>query len=347
MDRTRRRALVAMGGTAAGGGAALLGAGDAAAHAANPGAASRAGAGTGGSAARGRGRIAGASLRGPYLDLLTPAGNVGAIARLQGHLDLKSDRHTWYDGVVSAVVPGRQVQNLFGFRGMATSRLVPLEGEPGFRLLNREFGVYYDLATRAVLDRWHNPMLDETVDVVHLANDPVNHVIREWVSPPPVDRAAAAIKLERKPLQYDWRVQDDRLLMIRNVHLFYPNALDPQVWVRESSGPMVQASEYTSWNCALDDMQDASLPAVDGIGNWTRVTPWLPWMLMGQAPGLCVYECWIAKVTRYEQVPADIREVAEQRFPLYLKSPEKFVAGSGSSLENYARTQKPVPPKAR
>ena len=32
MDRTRRRALVAMGGTAAGAGAALLGAGDAAAQ---------------------------------------------------------------------------------------------------------------------------------------------------------------------------------------------------------------------------------------------------------------------------------------------------------------------------
>ena len=229
---------------------------------------------------------------------------------------------------------------------MAASRLVPLEGEPGYRLLNREFGAYYDLATRQTLDTWRNPLSDETVKVVHLTNDPVNHLIREWLSPPPVERAAAAMKLERRPLQYAWRVQDDRLLMSRHVHLFYPNALDPKVWVRESSGPMVQASEYTSWNLSLEDMQDAALTSVDAIGNWTRVTPWLPWMLLGTAPGHCLYETFIAKETRYEQLPADIRNDAEKRFPLFLKSPEKFVEGSGSSLENYARMNKPAPPRA-
>ena len=290
-------------------------------------------------------RIADAGLRGPAIDLMTPQGNVRAAAKLQGNLDMKSDKYTWYDGVVSAVVPGRQVVNLFGFRGMASSRLVPLETEPGYRLLNREFGAYYDLATRQTLDTWRNPLADETVKVVHLTNDPVNHVIREWLSPPPVDRAAAAMKIEKRPLQYAWRVHDDRLLMSRNVHLFYPNALDPKVWVRESSGPMVQASEYTSWNMSLDDMQDAALTSLDAIGNWTRVTPWLPWMLMGTAPGHCLYETFISKVTRYEQVPADIRADAETRFPLFLKSPEKFVEGSGSSLENFARMNKPAPPR--
>ncbi len=291
-------------------------------------------------------RIADANLRGPAIDLMTPQGNVRAAAKLQGNLDLKSDKYTWYDGVVSAVVPGRQVTNLFGFRGMAASRLVPLEGEPGYRLLNREFGAYYDLATRQTLDAWRNTLSDETVKVVHLTNDPVNHLIREWLSPPPVDRAAVAMKIEKRPLQYAWRVHDDRLLMNRNVHLFYPNALDPKVWVRESSGPMVQASEYTSWNMSLADMQDTALTSVDAIGNWTRVTPWLPWMLLGTAPGHCLYETFIAKATRYEQVPADIRDDAEKRFPLFLKSPEKFVAGSGSSLENYARMNKPAPPRA-
>jgi hypothetical protein len=292
-------------------------------------------------------RIADASLRGPTLDLMTPQGNLRATARLQGNLDMKSDKYTWYDGVVSAVVPGRQLRDLFGFRGMAASRLVPLETEPGYRLLNREFGVYYDLATRQTLDTWINPLADETVKVVHLTNDPVNHVLREWVSPPPVDRAAAAMKLEKRPLQFAWRAHGDRLLMSRRVHLFYPNALDPKVWVRESSGPMVQASEYTSWNMSLEDMQDPALQSIDAIGNWTRVTPWLPWMLMGDAPGHCLYETFISKVTRYEQVPADIRADAEQRFPLFLKSPEKFVEGSGSSLENYARMNKPAPPRAR
>jgi hypothetical protein len=327
MDISRRHTLVALSGATA----TTLAATSTAASATAVGASGRAGT-----------RIAGASLRGPSIDLMTPQGNVRAIARLQGNLDMKSDRYTWYDGVVSAVIPGRQAFDMFGFRGMAASRLVPLETEPGYRLLNREFGAYYDLASREVLDTWRNPLIDETVKVVHLANDPVNHTIREWVSPPPVDRAAAAMKIEKKPLQYNWRLQDDRLLMNRVVHLFYPNALDPKIWVRESSGPMVQASEYTSWNCSIDDMQNPALQTVDAVGNWTRVTPWLPWMLMGTAPGHCLYECFISKVTRYEQVPEEIRVVAEQRFPLFLKSPEKFVEGSGSSLENYAKTNKPA-----
>jgi hypothetical protein len=286
------------------------------------------------------------SLRGPTVDLMTPQGNVRAVARLQGNVDMKSDKYTWYDGWVSAVVPGRAVFNLFGFRGMAASRLVPLESEPGYRLLNREFGVYYDLATREVLDTFRNPLSDETVRVVHLANDPVNHTIREWMSPPPVERAAAAMTQTKRPLQYAWRVQDDRLLMARYVHLFYPNALDPAVWTRESSGPMVQASEYTSWNMSLSDMQNERITSLDAVGNWTRVTPWLPWMLMGTAAGHCLYETTICKVTRYEQIPADIRSVAEQRFALYTRSPEKYVDGSGSSLENYAKQNRPAPPRS-
>ncbi len=59
------------------------------------------------------------------------------------------------------------------------SRLLPLEGEHGYRRIQREVIYYYDLDSGEVLDEMVNPYTGETVKVVHVANDPFNRVLRE------------------------------------------------------------------------------------------------------------------------------------------------------------------------
>ena len=44
--------------------------------------------------------------------------------------------------------------------------------------------------------------------------------------------------------------------------------------------------------------------------------------------------------------PAVLARVKE-RWPLYLTAPDRWVDPSLSSLENYARTEQPQPPKAK
>ena len=73
-------------------------------------------AGLAGEVALGQGGVAD-SLKGPYLDLGTPNGNMLAVARMSGDLDLSKQKFGWYNGYVSGVRPGEALRDLFGFAG--------------------------------------------------------------------------------------------------------------------------------------------------------------------------------------------------------------------------------------
>jgi hypothetical protein len=68
-------------------------------------------------------------------------------------------------------------------------------------------------------------------------------------------------------------------------------------------------------------------------------------MLMGPSPGHIYYVGRFHSIKPDEAPPAVIARVRE-RYPKYLVAPEEWKEPSLSSLENYARTQKPAPPRA-
>ena len=83
-------------------------------------------------------------------------------------------------------------------------------------------------------------------------------------------------------------------------------------------------------------------------GSGARVTPWLPWMLMGTKPGHCLYNTDFAGGPNWDVVPErskDVLAYVEKHYPQYLTAPDKDYGPSLSSLENYAKTQKPAPVK--
>ena len=292
-------------------------------------------------------KIPGASLKGPYLDLTTARGNVEGYARLTSNTDMKSTHFGWFEGIVMGVVENGPLVNICGFRGIGTTRLLPLENEFGYRRLLREVGYYTDLATGKILEDMVNPLTGEKVKVVPVDNDPFNRIIRETElsrptfgglnkeAPPPTPT----------PFQLNWKVRDDRLLMERHIHLYYKNALDPKTWPRESSGPMIRASEVYMYNMSLDDMQNPDLTSLAQNGYWGRVTPWLPWMLMGPAPGHCLYQCWFGSAHGLDDLPQDLVEYTAKHYPKYLDAPKTWEEPSLSSLEWYAKNQKPAPPR--
>ena len=70
------------------------------------------------------------SLTGPYLDLTTGQGNMLAMARIVGDLDLTKQKHGWYRGVAMGFRPGEAGRDLLGVMGMGTRRLIPMEDKP-------------------------------------------------------------------------------------------------------------------------------------------------------------------------------------------------------------------------
>jgi len=197
----------------------------------------------------------GVGLKGPYLDL-TASGQTSATsyARLVGNLDTSKTKYGWFDGLVMAVMPNSPVKNICGFKGMSSSKLIKLPDRFGWQKVLREVGYYYDLKTGQIMEEMVNPFTSEKVKVVHVNNDPFNFVIEEFFPTPPAYGGLNKDKPPRVPFMLSWRQQGDRLLMDQHIHLYYPNALDPKVWVRESSGPMNRVSELFYHNMSLADV---------------------------------------------------------------------------------------------
>jgi hypothetical protein len=285
------------------------------------------------------------SLTGPYLDLTTGEGNMLAMARIVGDLDIGKVKHGWYRGVGMGFRPGEAGRDLFGVMGMGSGRLIPFEDKPGFTNVRRECGYYYDLETGEVLDTWVNPYTNEDVEVLHIANPQINRPIEPVIRgsrlyDDPVEAEKAA-----QPYLLDWQVAGDILFAEQHSHIYAKNPLDPEVWKRESSGEMVRITDSTSYVCSLADMQNPDLTTIDESGKWVHVRPWQPFMLMGDAPGFFMFRCFTGSASNLSDMPQDIVAVVEERNPDFLTAPTE-IKPSVPGLVRFMRDRTPAPPRA-
>jgi hypothetical protein len=290
-----------------------------------------------------------AGLKGRVLDLTTPDGNREAWARLLGNTDMRSTKYGWAQGIVQGVRPGEAVRDLVGFTMLSAARLLPLtsaeqaEWGPGYRKVLREIGLYTDLKSGEILEEWVNPYLNERVKVVPITNDPFNHLITSFRPAPPSYGGLNREAPPKVPLQFDWTRRGATLNMMSWINLFYPSALQPSKWPRESASPFSQVTEMFLYNIDWAEMQDRRRTSVEYHGVWSRTTPWLPWMLMGPTPGHAQYYTEMGAVDDISKIDRRTLDYVEKHHPKYLKAPERWEEPSLSSLEWYARTQKPAP----
>ena len=287
-----------------------------------------------------------ASLKGPYIDLTTGKGNMLALARIDANLDETKAKYGSASGVVSAVGDNEPVRDLFGFEVVSAGRAWR-QPDGSFRILHRETVLYTDLRSDEVLTEFRNPYTKETVRVVDVVNDPWNEHIEEFQPrPPSYGGLNQNTDVPRDPLILPWReVANGLVSMERHIHLFYPAALQPDKWPRESAGKMNRVSEYFTYCLSLADLQNPKKSTIEHSGTWVRVTPWLPWMLMGQAPGHILYHSTVNSFNSLAGFKPNILSYMQKTHPQMLEPPakESWSKPNLSSLEVYARDQKPAP----
>ncbi|MEP3050710.1 MAG: DUF1838 family protein [Erythrobacter sp.] len=285
------------------------------------------------------------SLKGDFLDLTTARGNRDALARIMGDTDMQSTKYGWYTGLVHGVRPGEAVRDLFGFTGFSVARLLPsLPGEdPGYRKVLKEVGFYTDLQTGEVLEEWDNPYLNERVKVVHIANDPFNFELTDYIPLPPNYGGLNGGAPPKIPLQLDWRRRGNLLNMSQRINLFYPAALQPDAWPRESGSGFNRVTEMFLYQLDWNEMQNPENTVVKTSGSWNRITPWLPWMLMGPSEGHITYSCLMGSGDNLDLADPVAVEYAAEHFPEFFNAPETWYGPSLSSLEWYARQQEAAP----
>jgi hypothetical protein len=149
-----------------------------------------------------------------------------------------------------------------------------------------------------------------------------------------------------KPYLLDWSMLGpDTVVLTTDYHGFYPNRLDPAHWPRESSGPMIQSSELFRYFISKKELEDPKMTFLPANGSWVRVQPWLPWMLMGPAPGHIMYDGIFRANSTPDYIPAKVLDRIKSRYPSFMNAPTKWYGPNYSSLEHYAMEQKPAPPK--
>ncbi|MFG6191544.1 DUF1838 family protein [Nonomuraea sp. JJY05] len=197
--------------------------------------------------------------------------------------------------------------HLFGFEGLNVARAVEADG--GWQLLTREAALYLDPRTREVLDTWDNPFTERAVEVQHVFNDPVNQRLGAY--PVPTTRLG------------------DQVVYNIDIRLAYPSPLKVADYPDNSANDTYRALELFQFFASAKDL-DSGVPDVPCVFSWCRVSPWLPWMAMGQRAGGLVYHCRGAKVA---EVPQRLRERVGEHF---LHAPAEWSAPNVTSWTAFA-----------
>ncbi|MCG8507013.1 MAG: DUF1838 domain-containing protein [Sphingomonadales bacterium] len=225
--------------------------------------------------------------------------------------DAKPIVYQW-KGRLYSRVQGERDRHLFNLLGMNVRTCGTVTNEArgyGYRMVSREIMLYLDPRTNEVLRSWENPWTGKTVDVIHVANDPVNS-----------RGATHAVGRDGTPFRFYGRFAGGRVFASFEVPLFYTNALggDYQPYV----GNYYHAMEMFNFIIDEDDLLDGGKDtASTAVVTWGRLAQWLPWMEMGARPGIMVANATGRKLPSWDDLdPVMIAEI-DANYPVYREPP--------------------------
>ncbi|ANY21102.1 hypothetical protein A6F68_02608 [Tsuneonella dongtanensis] len=245
------------------------------------------------------------------LDPSVPADALEISKRVQcGEADGKPAVYHWQGNVYSRVA-GEPDRLLFKGEGMnirtCTTVEDPKRGK-GWRLVSREIMLYLDPKTGEVLRKWDNPWTGETVDVMHIANDPVNQRPSFPINADGTPYANASLRREGR-----W------FFMPFEVPLFYTNPLGGKY--QDWTGGKYHAMEIFDFAFDADEMLDTKNKTAYPIVSWVRISDWMPWMKMRGRQGQMVFNAMGNKLTGYDELPAVLKDEIALNYPAYTTAP--------------------------
>ena len=246
------------------------------------------------------------------LDLSDPTDAVKAQQKMICSLEEGKDIIYWWQGSAYSRVPGERDRLLFNVQGMnirhCKNFLDPKRGH-GFRSVSREVLFYLDPETNQLLSTWTNPWTGEPVDVIHVANDPVN-----------MRGPMYAYDTTGKPFQFDALFINGRVITSGEAPLFYKNPLagDYQEYV----GNMYHAMEALNGYAYEDDLLDGDKDTLERYTlSWARFSEWLPWMKMGGRSGMMIFTTVGGRLDSWDDLPDLIKKEIRANYPEYDKPP--------------------------
>jgi hypothetical protein len=242
------------------------------------------------------------------LDLSRPLDNLVALLKLQADLS-GAPVYGGFPGKAWAWIPDEGNVLLFDTYGIGASRLEWSPQDEAFRLYHREALFYCDPKSGEVLDAWTNPLTGARLDVLHILNDPVNRVytLRGGPFAPP----------------YPYMTHGDRIVFQLDVlRGTEKSPMSRKDYPLHAQQDLYQSGELWAISGSLAEINDPKVTSASCHTSWKRVSPWLPFMEMGNRPGLMIYHSQSFKfMDGWGELPEPIRRYVEKNQPKYLEAP--------------------------
>lgn len=241
--------------------------------------------------------------------------NLPAYIRLRADLS-GAMTLTGAPGEAWAWVPGEGAQLLFRTWTVGVSRAVALD--TGWRLDHHELTWYLDARTGRILEDWENPLTGERVRVRRGLDKAASRQYSQADGPLP------------------WELHGEDLVFSSSEFQESPATLTRAAFPREAQHDRRQAGELRGLIGRCAEALDPALDSARCITSWSRIAQWLPFMEMGNRPGVMIQHAHLHKLMNgVAELPAPLREHAERHHPDLFAVPAAtaaFVDGQASAL---------------
>ena len=249
----------------------------------------------------------------PQLDLNNPNDAMKANRKITSSLKDDESCYYYWQGNVFSRVPGEKDRLLFKYIAMntrASTTIVDSTKGYGWRHVSRELLFYQDPKTGEILKTWKNPWTGQDVDVIHIANDPVNG-----------RGPSFALGADGKtPFKLGGFEKDGYWFQLNEVPLFYTNPLGGDY--QDEVGGTYQAMEIFQTMTPMSELLDATKDKTENsLIAWSRVSKWLPWFKMGDRPGQMIFTGIGKKVKSFEDYPVELKNEIKANYPIYVAAP--------------------------
>lgn len=229
-----------------------------------------------------------------------------------GTLEDEIIRYAVWEGQGYSRIMGERDRLLFKVVGVNTRQcrtVTDPERGDGYRSVSREVMLYLDPESGEVLRSWTNPWTGVEVDVMHVANDPVN--MRE---------PRFAYSKEGVPIKVDGKVVGSMFMTTSEVPLFYDNPLGGSY--QQNVGGKYQAIELFNDYLDAQALLDSDNPVSPRLYlSWSRVSQWLPWMEMVGREGYMIFHTRGFSLESVDEMQPVLRAEIESNYPEYLSPP--------------------------
>jgi hypothetical protein len=252
------------------------------------------------------------------LDLDNPDKYLEAFMKTRASLDGSPVVYYW-SGDVYSFVPGQEKKKLFHFEGFSNAKINKIE--EGYELLTREAAFYEDPKTGQILETWSNPFTQKDVNVIHVWNDPVN---QDMTFPSEYKTYIKKILPSED--------MGDMMVFYMDIFPFYKSPLPRAEYPQYSQNDMYQAAELFQFFVKKEDLLNLNVVSAPAYISWTRFSPWMPFMAMGDAPGNLMFACRGKKLMNgFMDLPVKIQDYVKTKHPEYMNPPETYTEPNETS----------------